>query len=235
MTDPRRYNDEEVAAIFLTAAECPQPPPLHPPHDQGLTLAELQEIGREVGIAPDAVAQAAQSLDLRGQAVSRRFLGLPIGVERTVALNRWLSEEEWEHLVVELREIFNARGTVRSQGSLRQWTNGNLHALLEPTPGGHRLRLGTLNGNARASMGMGLVVLGISAAVAVAGVFGGSLVHAVPGIVFLAAAGVGMFANGVFRLPGWARLRGRQMEGITARLALPAGSPPPLPPPVPRE
>jgi hypothetical protein len=235
MTDPRRYNDEEVAAIFLTAAEGPQPPPLHPPHDQGLTLTELQEIGREVGISPDAVARAARSLDLRGRAMSRTFLGLPIGVGRTVALNRWLSDEEWEQLVGELRDVFNARGTVRSQGSLRQWTNGNLHALLEPTPSGHRLRLGTLHANARASMTAGVALLGISAALAVATAVGGSVGHAVSGIVFLGAAGLGLFANGAFRLPGWARLRGRQMEGITARIALPAGSPPPHPPPLPRE
>ena len=63
-------------------------------HD-GLTLADPQEIGREVGISPDAVAKAANALDLRGRVVSRTFLGLPIGVERTVALNRWLTDAEW--------------------------------------------------------------------------------------------------------------------------------------------
>lgn len=199
MTDPRRYNDEEVAAIFLAAAEGPQPTLLHPPPDQGLTLTELQDIGREVGISPGAVARAAQSLDLRGRAMSRTFLGLPIGVGRTVALNRWLSDEEWEQLVGELRDVFNARGTVRSEGSLRQWTNGNLHALLEPTPSGHRLRLGTVNGNARASMRAGLGVLGVSAALAVATAVGGTVAHAVPGIVFLATAGLGLFANGALR------------------------------------
>jgi len=148
MTD-RRYNDDEVAAIFLTAAEGPQTPPHPVPRNAGLTLTDLQEIGREVGIPPDAIAQAAQSLDLRGRAVSRSFLGLPIGVERTIELNRRLTDEEWQHLVVELREVFRARGSVTSYGSLRQWTNGNLQALLEPTATGHSLRLGTLNGNAR--------------------------------------------------------------------------------------
>jgi hypothetical protein len=232
MTD-RRYNDEEVAAIFLAAAEGPQTPPLHRPREEGLTLTDLQEIGREVGIPPDAVAQAAQSLDLRGQAVSRTFLGLPIGVERTVALNRWLTDDEWEYLVVELREVFKARGTVKSYGSLRQWTNGNLHALLEPTPTGHRLRLGTIKGNARASMTAGLATVGVAAAVTVAVAVAGDVGGAMPGIAFLLVAGLGMFANGALRLRSWARLRGRQMEGITARLALPPAPPPPPLPPIP--
>ena len=223
----RRYNDEEVAAIFLTAAESPQTAPVQTPRNEGLTLADLQEIGREVGIAPDAVALAAQSLELRRQAVARTFLGLPIGVERTVALNRWLTDAEWEQLVIELREVFRARGTVRSYGSLRQWTNGNLQALLEPTANGHRLRLGTVKGDARTGMASGLAIVGVAGAVAIAS--GGHLASAVPGIALLLIAGLGIFANSAFRLPSWARLRGRQMEAIAARLALPAG-PPPLPP-----
>jgi hypothetical protein len=228
MTD-RRYNDEEVAAIFLTAAENPGTAPVQTPRNEGLTLADLQEIGREVGIAPDAVALAAQSLELRRQAVARTFLGLPIGVERTVPLNRWLTDGEWEQLVVELREVFRARGTVRSYGSLRQWTNGNLQALLEPTATGHRLRLGTVKGDARTGMAGGLAIIGVSAAVAIAGAVGGQFAPAVPGIALLLVTGLGLFANSALRLPSWARLRGRQMEAIAARLALPAG-PPPLPP-----
>ncbi len=52
-------------------------------------------------------------------ATSRTVLGLPIGVARTVDLNRRLTDEEWERLVVQLREVFNARGRTRTEGSLR--------------------------------------------------------------------------------------------------------------------
>jgi len=69
MTD-RRYNDDEVSAIFLAAAEGPQATSLSVPRSEGLTLADLQEIGREVGIAPEAVAQAARGLELRGRGAS---------------------------------------------------------------------------------------------------------------------------------------------------------------------
>jgi hypothetical protein len=217
----RRYTDEEVAAIFSTAAELAQTRPLPAPRDDGLTLADLQEIGREVGIAPEAVARAARSLDVRGRAASRRLLGLPIGVERTVTLDRRLTDEEWERLVVELREVFNARGTVRTQGSLRQWTNGNLQALLEPTPTGDRLRLQTVKGSARAWMGAGGLTAGVGVAAAMAGAAAGQLGHSVPGVVFLLVTGLGMFANGALQLPGWARVRRRQMEEIATRLALP--------------
>jgi len=218
----RRYNDKEIAAIFRAAAEeGPQSPQREVARDEGLTLAELQAIGSEVGIPSDAVAQAARAVDVRLGAASRTFLGLPIGVARTVNLNRRLTDEEWERLVVQLREVFNARGRTRSDGSLRQWTNGNLQVLLEPTETGHRLRFGTLHGGARASIGAGIATLGITAVVVISGAVWGTLGEALPGIALMAAAGAGMIASGALRLPRWARLRERQMEALATRIALP--------------
>jgi len=215
----RRYNDKEIAAIFRAAAEeGPQSPQREVARDEGLTLAELQSIGTEVGISSEAVAQAARAVDVRLGAASRTFLGLRIGVARTVNLKRRLTDEEWERLVVQLREVFNARGRTRSDGSLRQWTNGNLQVLLEPTETGHRLRFRTTHGAARASIGAGLAVLGVTAIVAVSGAIWGTLGDAASGIALMAAAGVGMIASGALRLPRWARLRERQMEALAARI-----------------
>jgi hypothetical protein len=214
----RRYDDDEVAAIFQKAAEGQETLPRHAPQGVGLTLADLQEIGREVGIAPEAVAQAAQSMDLGGRAVSQTLFGLPFRVERTVALDRNLTEEEWGHLVVQLREVFNARGTVSASGSLRQWTNGNLQALLEPTATGYRLRLRTVKGSARTSMAAGFAVLGVAAAVAISAATAGQLGHAVPGIALLSVLGLGMWGNSALRLPAWASRRQRQMEIVAADL-----------------
>jgi hypothetical protein len=215
----RRYNDKEIAAIFRAATEeGPPSPQREVAREDGLTLAELQAIGTEVGISSDAVAQAARAVDVRLGAASRTFLGLPIGVARTVNLNRRLSDEEWERLVVQLREVFNARGRTRSDGSLRQWTNGNLQVLLEPTETGHRLRFGTLHGGARASIGLGIAALAMTAAVAISSALSGTFADAIPGIAGVFAAGVGMIANGALRLPRWARLREQQMEALAAQI-----------------
>src|SRR5437588_604339 len=86
MTD-RRYDDKEIAAIFRAATEGPLSPQRQVPPEEGLTLADLQAIGREVGISPAAVAQAARALDIRRETAARTFFGLPIGVARTVNLN----------------------------------------------------------------------------------------------------------------------------------------------------
>ncbi|MGH7627430.1 MAG: hypothetical protein ACREOJ_19190 [Gemmatimonadaceae bacterium] len=226
MTD-RRYSEEEIAAIFSDASEDPRVPPLQAPRDDGLTLVELQQIGREVGISPDAVARAARSLDVRPHAGLRRFLGLPIGVERTIALNRWLTDAEWERLVVRLREVFDARGAMSAHGNFRQWTNGNLQALLEPTATGHRLRLRTTKGSARAGMGAGLAALGMGGVVAIASAMGGHLAAATPGIMTMMLMGAGMVAYNALPLRNWARLRGRQMDAVATELALSEGEPAP--------
>jgi len=220
MTD-RRYNDKEMAAIFRAATEGSLRPQRDVPSEEGLTLTELQAIGREAGISPVAVAQAAQALDVRQGAAAQTIFGLPIGVARTVNLNRRLTDHEWEQLVVQLREVFNARGTTRSDGSFRQWTNGNLQVLLEPIDTGHRLRFRTVHGAARASIGAGLAALGVTATVAIATAVSGHVGDAMSGIVFLLAVGVGMILNGALRLPGWARLRGRQMDALAAQMASP--------------
>ena len=99
--------------------------------------------------------------------------------------------------------------------------NGHLYVLLESTPTGHRLRLGSLHGGAAASIRLGLVGLGAAAILAVASISGGELGNAVPAL--LAGGGV-LIANGALRVRGWARLRAQQMETLAAQLALPAGS-----------
>jgi hypothetical protein len=223
----RRYNDEEIAAIFQQATEGPEPQgtSIQSARGEGLTLAELQDIGREVGISPEAIDSAAKSLDIRPRAGTRKFLGFPVGIERTIDLGRRLSEDEWERLVVELREVFGARGTVSSSGSFRQWTQGNLQALLEPTQNGQRLRLRTTKGSFPASMAAGGMMLfaGIFTAVAtsLAGHFAGAA--AIDAALF-SAVGTVIIGSTALRLPSWARLRGQQMDSITTRLALQTGA-----------
>ena len=224
----RQYNDEEVARIFARASETEHTALPVPAEGKGLTLGALQDIGREVGISPEAISLAARSLDQAGRPSSRMFMGLPIGVGRTVELDRPLTDSEWERLVADLRETFEARGTVRYDGPFRQWTNGNLQALVEPTPNGHRLRLQTLKGDSRTLMTGGTVLLGAAAAtwVALAVAGGPGNAGSVTGVAFMAVMGLGMFATGALRIPGWARRRRAQIEEVTARLALAAKTPP---------
>ena len=224
----RQYNDEEIAAIFERASETEQSALPRPAEGKGLTLAALQDIGRDVGISPEAIALAARSLDQAGRPALQRFMGLPIGVGRTVEFDRPLSDSDWERLVADLRTTFRARGTVRYDGPFRQWTNGNLQALLEPIPNGHRLRLETVKGDSRSLMTGGAVVLAGATATLLAVAVAGTLnqTGALTGIGYMAIMGLGMFAAGALRVSAWARRRRTQFDQLIARLALATSTPP---------
>jgi hypothetical protein len=215
----RRYNDDEVAAIFANAADTQEATPHPVSSGTGMTLRELQEIGHEVGISAQAIANAASRVGSNAAITSRRFLGLPIGVGMTVDLGRTLTEEEWEQFVVDLRETFDARGNVRSHGSLRQWTNGNLQALLEPSATGQRLRLQTIKGSARNLMVAGLGTISAGAISLIGGALAGGLnADSLGSIGSIVVAGLGLMSLAAVRLPSWARQRRRQMDDLVSRL-----------------
>ena len=222
----RRYNQEEVEAIFQRATEVQQSVPQLRRPDEGMTLAQLQDIGREVGISADQISAAASSLQRTGQSTKRTLLGLPIGVGRIVDLDRKLSDSEWERLVVELRDVFDAKGRLKQEGNFKQWSNGNLQALLEPMGDRHRLRLRTFKSNARAFIAGGLGMVVVAALLRVANAAKGQPLDMVRFWMTMLMGG-GFFAIGTAMVPPWARERQRQMKEIAERAASWASEPSP--------
>lgn len=216
----RRYSEDEVAAIFELASKTDVSGLPASAGGTGLTLPALQEIGREIGISPEAISLAAQSLSPAARLPAPSYLGLPVGVGRIVEFERKLSDAEWENLVAELRTTFQARGVVRYDGPFRQWTNGNLTALLEPTREGHRLRMMTVRGASRARMMAGSLVMAGAGATLLAQAMAGGLSHLgnFVGPGFIALVGAGLFALGALPVTGWARRRGEQFDAVIARL-----------------
>ncbi|HET7463752.1 MAG TPA: hypothetical protein VFJ82_21030 [Longimicrobium sp.] len=223
----RRFSDAEVAQIFERATSGHALQAAHAA--EGLTLADLQGIGKEVGIPAEQITRAALSLNLSEARPAQRFLGMTTGVEHTVHLARKLTDDEWERFIVEVRETFDARGTMTAQGSLKQWSNGNLQVLLEPTEAGHRVRFKTVKGNAPATVGGGLVFTAAAAIGEITAVLTG-VAHDL-GLVgsfgVLGAIGIGAVATAALRLPRWARARKAQMEELGARVSAMADKPPP--------
>jgi hypothetical protein len=213
----RTYDDEEIREIFAVAArrELAKPRPADAP---GLTLVELQEVGRQAGLDAAEVARAAAALDARAvQGPERTSLGMPIEVTRIVPLPRAPTAAEWEQLVGELRMTFRARGRVASQGGMKEWANGNLHACVEPNGSGYHLRLGTLNGQARSLNVVGGAGLFAGVAALASAIAGGAAQDVIVPTM-IAASGLAAFGSNFLRLPRWADTRRRQMDFIAARI-----------------
>lgn len=211
----RRYNDDEVRDILRSATDdAAVPVPAHAA--AGLTLTDIQSIGSEVGLRPDAVARAAAALDARPPRPPRTSFGQPIEVGRMVPLERPLSDAEWEMVVTELRTTFGARGRVTTHGNLKEWSNGNLHACMEPTDTGYRIRLGTLKGDVATLNTMGIGVLGAGLITLISAAMSGEWQGAVVVPTMFSAAGGGLLFFNVQRVRQWARVRQRQMEQLAA-------------------
>ncbi len=223
MTKERRYSEQQIAAIFEHAAEAEKSARRKMSGSDGLTLEELQEIGREVGFSPEHIARAAAvvvAVPAQPER-TRTTLGLPTHVARTVNLPRNLTDEEWDRLVVELRETFRARGEVRREGSLRQWTNGNLQALLEPGESGHRLRLRTFHENARFGVIGGLLAAAFILVILLIVAVTGRLELDPDGLLLALMGTIGLVLAGfnASRIRRWAAERRSQMEKIVASVS----------------
>ncbi len=213
----RRFNEEEVAQIFERAAEAQQVRQQQLPSREGMTLTELQEIGRQVGISSEELANAARAIELRPQPTSRNILGIPVGVGLSVDIGRKLTDEEWERFVADLRKTFDARGVVKQEGNLRYWANGNLQAFLEPAGTGDRVRLRTVKGGAAERITVAIALAVLAAGTAVARSLGVD-VSALGSVTLLGAVGAAAIGFTTLRLPAWARLRRAQMEEVAAKL-----------------
>lgn len=120
----RRYNDAEVRKLLERAANL-QGSGVKPVRQQGLTLAQLEEIAAEAQIDVARLRQAASELDrgaLRPSGVAGRFAGAPfrIQVERTLGFE--LDPDELGMLVHSIDGYAGEAGKTNQVGRTFTWS-----------------------------------------------------------------------------------------------------------------
>jgi len=219
LSPERRYSEQEITEIFRQAAEAQETAQGQMSQSEGLTLAELQEIGKEAGITPEFISSSAAAVDRMDLVHSpTRYLGIPISAARTVDLPGPLSDANWNRLVEDLRDTFEATGKLQRDGAVREWANGNLRAVVEPTETGHRLSLRTLKGNAKGLIWAGFAAAFLGIVTLTQVLFSGDPFSArTLSLVMMSVALLGSMGFSAFRLPFWAKERERQMDKIATR------------------
>lgn len=217
MSEERRYRDHEIRQILDLAIGEEEGPAHALPAGDGLTLVELQEVGREVGVLPDRITQAVATFEGRGEPVPRgTALGLPTSVGSIVSLPRRPSDREWERIVAELRTTFGGKGEMTSHGDLREWSHGKLHAFIEPTETGHRLRLADSNAAvAGVVLGGFVVAFALLILVVLLGKGDPGVRLAVPAFFFL--LGGSLVVGSLISLSRWVPEQERRMRHISER------------------
>jgi hypothetical protein len=214
MNDQRRLSDAEVSLVLQRAAEVSE--------SSGLTVAQVREIARDVGLSSDAVSRALQesASGALKPASLEKIVGVPTAVAKDVALGGTLTDDGWRVLVSTLRATFGATGKESRDGVVREWRNGNLRIAIESTATGDRLRMSTRRRGAFQGPIIGSVALLMSAASTGAFVSGRPMLTLAAGIPAL--IGAALMATPFLTLPRWARSRSAQFDLVAreaARLA----------------
>lgn len=142
----RTFSEEEAREVFARAAREQQAAHEAGASDEGLTLDELQEIGRASGLDPAFVAAAAAGIGaLAPSRETPTLLGMPTEATRTRILPGPLSDEAWEESVEALRTLFGGPGTSGQVGRVREWRSPSkggwsagleTHLTVRPLPDG---------------------------------------------------------------------------------------------------
>lgn len=180
----RTYSEREVSAIIERAVQRQQDADAGAP-DAGLTLAEIERLGRESGIDPAHLRAAASEIDTEGRTLRKQT-----GQTRTeIIVERWidnrLTVSAWEDIVDRLREEHGMLAgammtgtttgdTIRQIGESYEWSNTSslgvvTRVVVSPRDGRTRLRMTQLVGVASPTaegIGYGVVIAMVLAIVA---------------------------------------------------------------------
>lgn len=216
----RTYSQDEVREIIRRAAETTAEREKLQSDDSGLTMDDLADLATATGIDPRIMMDAARSLDREvEESFEKRLLGIKISAAHAIRIEGPFSEEDWQALVADCRSTFQAKGKVHETSGLREWSNGNLHVLVEPAGNDTIIRMRTLHGGAQRMAGAGMAMT-IAVAVMLFTAFseGRALGDLYGNVMLLMAALLGAGALLVTRIRNWSRTRQTQMEALGRRI-----------------
>ena len=116
----RSYNEKQIGAMIQRATE------LHEEamgaSQRGLSLEEIEHIAAELGI-PSAYMRTA-ALELQDDANTDKpfsLFGNPFVINQARVASEAMTQEQWEQIVMELREFTGKKGQIDEIGAAREW------------------------------------------------------------------------------------------------------------------
>jgi len=185
--DRDRYSDREVAQILRRAVALQEKQGAGT--GRGLSLEEMKEVAREVGVDPRFVVEAAHTLARSAAAGGNRVLGGPTRMNAVQVLEQRFRMVQMAGVIEELRHVTGHHGRAAQLADSIEWYGkdslGAMHVSVSRVGGETRVRV---MGN-RTEAAAVLYSIGGSIAVIVAGIVGGALSQFGPAAVALGVAG----------------------------------------------
>ncbi|MBN2732744.1 MAG: hypothetical protein JXR26_09970 [Balneolaceae bacterium] len=164
-----RYNRDEISKILKRAAELEHKDNIDDDSD-GLTVEELQQVSREVGIHPKYIHLALDELKNPAQSFASSLWGGPFSYNLSDMTAGTLKDEQWEEVVSEIRRIHGGIGKTSKLGNTFEWEQrkkevGYVQISLSPKKDHTNIRI---NANYRYFASMVYIMTGIFGFVAYA-------------------------------------------------------------------
>lgn len=115
----RRYSESEFRAILAKAVE--EAEGVSPETPDGLSLAEIQEIGAQVGIGPLSLERAARSVAAPGRGISALLAGAPVSVTVSRCVEGELDSVPATEILSVIRTGMGKHGEASELKSLLEW------------------------------------------------------------------------------------------------------------------
>ena len=200
---PKRFSEADAQRIFALAAERQHE---RGQSESGLSIEELEEVGRAAGLDPALVREAAMdALRPDPASTTKSVLGIPLAYRRERFFHGTATPEAWAQIVMDLRRQFDKPGLVTDIGPLREWrsvANDNQQPVtvtLSPERGGTRVVIEQSQTNTALGLGIATAsnaVLGlIFALVALVGAESDMFIPAMVMLTFAAIFGGGAYGG----------------------------------------
>jgi hypothetical protein len=128
----RRFTDQEIALLLQRAAEIEARRSDTVP-GRGLTLHELRDIARDVGISAEVFEEAVIAVQAGAKPARRELLGAPLTYKAARGVEGQLDEAAMERLIRVLEEAMDQSGTVTDALGTVRWTSLTPDQRFDPT------------------------------------------------------------------------------------------------------
>lgn len=119
----RRYTDQEVALVLHRATQIEERRPTAPAAVGGLTLRDLHEIAREVGLSPAVIDEAVAGLQSGSRRRTGSMLGASLSAKAVRAVDGRLGAHGLNELMRAVEERVDTAGTVTEALGTVRWTS----------------------------------------------------------------------------------------------------------------
>ncbi|MEO8480166.1 MAG: hypothetical protein ABI542_11100 [Gemmatimonadota bacterium] len=120
----RRFSDQEVALVLQRATEIEERRP-GPGSGRGLSLTELHEIAREVGLSPEVINEAVRAVQVGRRSRPDALFGAPLTTKLVRAIPVALDNVAMQRLIRMIDDRVDSAGTVTEALGTVRWTSAD--------------------------------------------------------------------------------------------------------------